>query len=83
MDHVINAQQESEGLVAAFCHEDDGVVPSGVFSLGPGGDEAAGGRLAMPLHQQLMEGLQVPGSEQGLSQELSGVLGRREGLEAM
>ena len=26
-DIIINAQQEAEGLVATFCHEDDGDIP--------------------------------------------------------
>lgn len=58
VDQVINLQQEAEGLVASFCHVDDGDVPSGVFSVGPG-DSVTGSQLTPPLHQQLMEGMPV------------------------
>lgn len=62
-DRLINAQQEAEGLVATFCHEDDGEVPQSVFSVmdtgGPRED------LGPSLVERLLEGMVPSGKVAG------------------
>ena len=51
-DMIINQQQDAEGLVATFCHEDDGEVPCSILAVSQGGEE----ELEPSLFQELING---------------------------
>ena len=60
-DVIINQQQEAEGLVATFCHEDDGEVPCSILAVSPGE-----GELEPSLYEDLVCGRVKSAEAQGV-----------------